>query len=322
MAEVAAGVAYAVETIAEGAYAATKAIYNPTAPLKATFRKLKAPSLPRSSHTVSVIKGRAYIFGGEIKPREPVSNDVDVLILPSIALNGTTDHINVPAKPSETGGDVPTARVGHSAAVIGDHIMIFGGRGGKDMKALEEKGRVWAFNTKSHTWTYIDPNPSSPIPEARSYHASTASEHPLPPTNTPNITNVIMDEPPTSTKDLPEPPAALTYGTFFVHAGCLSSGGRTCDLWAFDLSSRSWAQLPTAPAPPRGGTSLALVKDRIYRFGGFDGSRELGGEVDWLDLTSGTFSDKAGKGEMALAASPKGWPRPPRASPRIAPGSR
>ena len=46
--------------------AAVKGMFKKTHPLKAKWTKLDAPALPRSSHSLNVIAGRAYIFGGEI----------------------------------------------------------------------------------------------------------------------------------------------------------------------------------------------------------------------------------------------------------------
>lgn len=60
----AAGAFYAVETLLEGAVAAVKGIYDPTLPLKATLTPVNDVSIPRRSHSVSMVRGRAYIFGG------------------------------------------------------------------------------------------------------------------------------------------------------------------------------------------------------------------------------------------------------------------
>ncbi len=49
---------------------------------KATWQEVAAEDiLQRSSHIVSVISDRAYIFGGELRPREPKDNDVHVVKL-------------------------------------------------------------------------------------------------------------------------------------------------------------------------------------------------------------------------------------------------
>jgi len=37
--------------------------------------------LRRSSQILSVVKDRAYIFGGELRPREPRDNDVHAVLL-------------------------------------------------------------------------------------------------------------------------------------------------------------------------------------------------------------------------------------------------
>jgi len=52
--------------IAATGVAAVKGMFKKTHPLKAKWMHLDAPPLPRSSHSLSVIAGRAYIFGGEI----------------------------------------------------------------------------------------------------------------------------------------------------------------------------------------------------------------------------------------------------------------
>ena len=227
-----------------------------------------------------------------------------VVVLPSTQLT-SADYLTIPAK-AANGGEVPVARVGHSAAVIDTCIYVFGGRGGPDMAALEENGRVWCFDTRTDTWSHLDLADGSPYPEVRSYHTATATSFPLPSNATPNISNVLLNEKPQSIADLPEPPAAATYGTLFIHAGCLSSGGRTSDLWAFDISSRTWAQFPSAPGAPRGGTSLVMVRDRLYRFGGFNGKTEEGGQIDFLDVnTQDTANGKGGAGQ-SMALSPRG----------------
>lgn len=53
-------------------------------PITAKCHKLiDAEILQRSSQVVSVVNGQAYIFGGELRPREPRDNDVHVVSLGS-----------------------------------------------------------------------------------------------------------------------------------------------------------------------------------------------------------------------------------------------
>jgi len=75
----------ALSRAAEGAHALYEEGLNllyPDAALKATFRRLDAPAIPRSSYTLNVVGNRAFIFGGEISPREPVNASMNVITLP------------------------------------------------------------------------------------------------------------------------------------------------------------------------------------------------------------------------------------------------
>ncbi|KAM7208710.1 nitrile-specifier protein 2 [Naviculisporaceae sp. PSN 640] len=179
------------------------------ASLKGTWEKISVPPLPRSSHSVDIVAGTVYIFGGEVEPRKPVDNDMHAVTLPSSG--APADYYAIKAKPSKPStspaeetdtkgkgketdesrpelGDVPSPRVGHATAVIGHRIFLFGGRGGPDMTPLEEGGRVWVFDTRSRAWTYLDPDiplasqsaaaTTVTVPPARSYHSAVATEKP------------------------------------------------------------------------------------------------------------------------------------------------
>ncbi|CAF9924786.1 MAG: hypothetical protein GOMPHAMPRED_003708 [Gomphillus americanus] len=274
--------AYTAETVAEGAVVGTVAMAQSTLPISAIWTKVSPVELPRSSHSVCVITGRAYIFGGEIEPRNPVDNDMHVVTLPSGTAEG--DYRKIVAR----GDSVPDSRVGHTGVSIGNKVYIFGGRGGPNMKALEEKGRVWCFDTISNEWSALDPADGSQYPEARSFHSSTATEHPLP----------RATEYGTKLED--------HYGTILIHGGCLAQG-RTADIWSFDVKARFWSKLPDAPGPARGGTALAISRSRLYRFGGFDGEKEIGGQIDFIDLAKDVFDDKGGRGEYSVTLKSGKW---------------
>lgn len=356
--------------------------------LTGTWEKIDIPSLPRSSHTVNIIGGSAYIFGGEVSPREPVDNNMHVVRLPLSGASADyyqikatnlevetakveppvtdaeTDDAAEKSEPKDTAAqqeglpkdssmddvtletpvvtkdkgkaialgldppltNIPEARVGHATAVIGSRIFLFGGRGGPDMKPLEEAGRVWVFDTRTNTWSYLDPAPAIkggaivPHPAARSYHCATSYDRP-------QEFGTLADSKPaetwkewalgdTSKTGIPQDPVvgyvaenavdeeSKGYGTFIIHGGCLASGDRTCDIWAFDIFSRKWFEIPAAPGPARGGTSIAIHQNRLYRFGGFDGKTEIGGQLDFLDIETEMFEDGRRKTEGTVR--PKG----------------
>ncbi|KAK7416464.1 hypothetical protein QQX98_005168 [Neonectria punicea] len=402
--------------------------------INGTWERINIPPLPRSSHSLDIISGSAYVFGGEINPREPVDNDMHVITLPwssagsdyytikakvakpdeslapppvepeapkaaevpvplpeakkeepkkeqpkkaedsdedseeeeseeeseeedseedsdedsdeeSNAAEKTLDEIPL-ASPSPAAatqskgkgkepagpeppvlGNVPSPRVGHATAVIGTRIFLFGGRGGPEMKPLEEAGRVWVFDTRSHNWSYLDPAPAIkggaiiPHPAPRSYHCATATDRPrdfaVPRSTEPETWQqwALGD---TSKTGIPQDPIVGNvaedavdeesdgYGTFFIHAGCVASGERASDIWAFNVRERTWSELPSAPGPGRGGTAICISKSRLFRFGGFDGKKELGGQLDFIHLEVETFDDKGTKGEVAIRAR-GGW---------------
>ncbi|KAL8692333.1 MAG: hypothetical protein Q9218_002626 [Villophora microphyllina] len=288
-----AAAAYGVENAVEGAVVGAAVIAKPTMPLKAAWRRLvTSKPLPRSSHSFSVIKGMAYIFGGEEKSREPVDNEMHVLTLPSSTVHDV-DYKSFPAQSSQGDDGVPAPRVGHTAAVVGDRIYVFGGRGGKSMEALDEEGAVWEYDTKFNQWSRLKPAKGSMSPPARSYHSAASTAHPLPsPEDHTEAAHGAMD---------PE-----RHGTVFVHGGCTASG-RLNDVWGFDIAARTWSQFPNAPGEARGGSSLAFAQDRLYRFGGFDGKVELGGQIDCLQLSTTTFNDQGGKGEIAVVSATGEW---------------
>ncbi|CAG8602442.1 10335_t:CDS:10, partial [Scutellospora calospora] len=130
------------------------------------------------------------------------------------------------------------------------------------MTALDEHGGFWTLTpgtttTKQPQWNLLLPSsPTAPHPSARSYHSATID------------------------------------GTsqIFIHAGC-AADGRLRDLWSFNVNDRTWRQLPNAPGPARGGTSLCFAEGKVWRFGGFDGKREIGGLIDFFDVERGEWGD-------------------------------
>lgn len=141
------------------------------------------------------------------------------------------------------------------------------------MAPVNEKGAVWSLDTRSNEWTLL--SPSSPLfPDARSYHTI----------------------------------ASDRADTIYVHAGCPEKG-RLADLWAFSVSNKEWKQLSSAPDPPRGGTSIAWADGKLYRMNGFDGQKEVGGDLDVYDPANDSWSTvsfqangKDGPGARSVAA--------------------
>ncbi|PCD41252.1 hypothetical protein AU210_003809 [Fusarium oxysporum f. sp. radicis-cucumerinum] len=216
-------------------------------PLAAWSRITSSKRLYRSSQAVSTIDQKIYIFGGELLPREPVDNRVDVVSLDAQEHGAQT--LTAPA-------DAPSPRVGSPSTTIGSSIFLFSGRGGLEMKPVEEKGAIWRYNITENTWDFIKPaDPSTLFPDGRSYHC---------------ITSDGFDQ-------------------LYLHSGCPEQN-RLNDLWAFDVTKRAWSELPSAPGPARGGSSIAFHDGKLYRMNGFDGKTEQGGALDIYNIEAGSWS--------------------------------
>lgn len=279
------GVAYGIERVVEGAAALAKGIYHPTLPLKATLTPIEAVGVPLAQHTVSVVKGRAYCFGGKTHGERLADNDMHVVILPSSGVE-SADYKRI-----EASAEAPPRRSGHSAAVVGDRVLIFGGCG-EDGQPVEEQGKVWVFDTVSNKWSSIEPAESDAArPSARKLHAAVASEHPQPVQHRTDEGS-LPQQPPDPASIVPEPPSPDTYGTLIVHGGQDKSGAPLNDLWCFDISTRTWTELPQPPTPSS-QPSLALVGRRLYTF--------ANGQTSYLDLTQSSYDDRGGAGELGLA---------------------
>ncbi|KAK2934603.1 hypothetical protein FoTM2_005850 [Fusarium oxysporum f. sp. vasinfectum] len=307
--------------------------------MKGTWERIDAPDVPRSSHSLNIVHGTAYLFGGEIEPRKPVDNDMHVVTLPWSSAGA--DYFKIKASPAKPDaqpkkpevqqpvqpkapepvksdekpdeeeiekkldeskskgkqpagpekpelGDVPASRVGHATAVIGSRIFSL---------RWSRRSRH-AASERSH----IDRPPPDFAPK-RPKEPETWGQWALGDTSktgipqAPVVGNVAEDAVDEESDG---------YGTFFIHAGCLASGERTNDIWAFNVHDRTWTELPAAPGPARGGSAICVSKTRLFRFGGFDGQSELGGQLDFLHLEVETFDDRGTKGEVAVRAR-GGW---------------
>ncbi|KAL6236488.1 hypothetical protein BDW75DRAFT_206545 [Aspergillus navahoensis] len=234
----------------------------------AGWRKLLSnASIQRSSQTLSVVGTNAFVYGGELRPREPVDSAVYRI---SIGSDGVSKNAiaTISGLPNS-----PPPRVGSASTTVGGKIYIFSGRGGTAMAPIEEDGAFWVFDPSAGNgeWSRIQPADSqAPSPVGRSYHA---------------LTNDGKE-------------------TIFLHAGCPEKG-RLRDLWAFDLKSGKWTELPQAPGPERGGTSIAYTDGKIYRMNGFDGKTEQGGALDVFDVENRTWKTIEYSADGANGPSPR-----------------
>lgn len=116
------------------------------------------PPAPRYSHTSVTYDGGLYVFGGE---RSAYSfNDLWRLDMK------TMEWSIAPLSTNES----PPARFDHSAVVVEDHMIIYGGRSGNIFL-----GDMWAYSFTNMNWTWIaggNSSTGSEVPGLRFGHSA------------------------------------------------------------------------------------------------------------------------------------------------------
>ena len=309
MAEV--GAAYVafevVETALQGAAVGAIAVSKATVPIHCRFHRVESPShaLGRASHTLNVIKGKAYVYGGESSYSEN-DGSMDIMTLPSnLDLHDVVDYQSVKPEPESqrpleaysdteppaaTANSIPQPRAAHASTSVGSMLYIFSGRqpNQPSSSVLAEDGIIHSFSTTTNKWTTINPHPTrctSGVPCPRTYASLTSTPHPLP--------SQGSDITPSSS------------GTLFLHGGYDANNHLLRDVWTFDVSSRAWAQWPSLPDPGpedvAGEGQIICMESRLWRVG--DGF----GKMYSLAIVRDDADDESGKGELGVSPKSGEW---------------
>lgn len=254
--EVAAGLVIAeeiVSSILQGGAVGAVALAKPTLPLKCSLAQFaKAPtdesssgSLARSQHTINIVNGSIYIFGGLVGPEKLAGNEVHIIKLSNKDGEGS-QYKCVPAIARDgESEDVPTARAGHTACVMGDEIIIYGGfNDTANRSPIDEKGRVWIFSTSTLQWIHRD---SEQAPPSMSEHSAAAYD----------------DE-------------------IMAVQGHTQASPSSLATWTYSRASNTWTELP--PLESSGPSSLAVANGVLYTISADPTSAPLSGTVQTFDL--------------------------------------
>jgi len=240
-------------------------------PLIASWKPLSlaptaAQALTRSSHALVAHAGKAYIFGGELKPRIPLDAELHVVDISS----GNHNFVQAQTASAE-GAEVPAPRVGTALAKVGNALYLWGGRGGKDMKPLS--GELWKFDLgkqESGKWEKLATKGDQP--EERSYHVLTG----------------------------------VAPNTLYLHAGCPPTGRlstlHALDLPTLTWHTLTDAPEPARGGTVLASIPSIGSAGSLIRFGGFSGY-ELGGPLDIYDISRNKWESVTPRGEIPSARS-------------------
>lgn len=314
-----------VSTTVEAGGIAAIGLAQSTQPLSATFTRVSSEAfLPRFNHSLTVVSGQAYVFGGESEPGILAGDEVHIVSLPlkKAGNEGKPDYKVVPSLGEGEDGKVPGPRAGHTACAIGETIYVFGGYG-EDKEPIQEMGRTWVFDSNTLGWSYIDPVSDASIPPGRYLHGGATSEHPLPNANASNkasygeqITSAVSKLPSLIGKGATshEP-----HGSLVICGGLAKHGETVNDTWIFNVILKTWSQLPSTPSTSPWPPSLALTHNRLYLI---SSSSDLGSEIHYLPFTKETYSDSRGEGEIGLTNTQADWSTLPFPTNPLTPGPR
>lgn len=258
----------------------------------------------RSSHALSAIGGKAFLFGGEATARTAIDSHVHCLD-PS---NGGQWTRIEPA----SSGLLPPPRIGHAQCATRDTLMIFGGR--SDITMGEgEMNDLWAFQPTTREWSKIEASYGTP-PSPRSFHRAASVGERLYVFGGCGAEGRLADlhEFDLATRRwtaLP-PPAELAGrgGASFEASsdgrGLLMAAGfvghETNDVLRFDLAERTWQRVPSEWLRPRSvSASLSFAHPSgpvVALFGGevapsdrgHEGAGGFAADLIAIDPASGT----------------------------------
>lgn len=186
--------------------------------------------MARSGHSISIVKDKAWIYGGTTAAGKIASKDIHAVALPT-AEEPDSQYSAIPALAENEEDGVPNPRTKHAACAFNVCIAVFGGL--DESGQTIDEGHIWLFVTAKSSWETLKPkDPSAPAPEARSEAHLFDHKNKL-----------------------------LLYG------GKNKSGESLKDVWLFDYVERTWTRLPEAPVP---STEAAYTNGILHLISGND----------------------------------------------------
>ncbi|KAK4462022.1 nitrile-specifier protein 2 [Cladorrhinum samala] len=132
--------------------------------MKGTWEKIKVPPLPRSLHTVDIVSGTVYIFGGETSGSSP-DNDMHTVTLPSSGAQA--DYFAIKAKSASSGDTSPGSSVPSVVETPVDD----------ETEASKSLSSISLSTPSASTTKGNSPIPDTKVPSPRVGHATAVIGH-------------------------------------------------------------------------------------------------------------------------------------------------
>eukprot|EP00262_Sarcandra_glabra_P005618 TRINITY_DN17350_c0_g1_i1.p1 TRINITY_DN17350_c0_g1~~TRINITY_DN17350_c0_g1_i1.p1 ORF type:complete len:326 (-),score=16.06 TRINITY_DN17350_c0_g1_i1:282-1259(-) len=267
----------------------------------------------RSSHAIAVVGDKAYVFGGEQKPRVPVDNALHVFDLRD--LTWTVADVT---------GDIPPPRVGVTMAAVGGTIYVFGGRDA----AHTELNELYSFDTCTKKWVLLSTGEEGPA--HRSYHSTVADDRRVYMFGGCGVAGRLNDlwafddgdgqwvgfpAPGKSCRGRGGPGLVVAGGKIWVVYGF--AGEEVDDVHCFDPVTGEWAEVETGGERPTARSVFCTVGigKYVYLYGGEIDPSDLGhmgagkfsGEGYVLDTETLTWTKMDDVSESVDHPGPRGW---------------
>ncbi|QRD04028.1 hypothetical protein JI435_138850 [Parastagonospora nodorum SN15] len=200
-------------------------------------------SLARSHHTLTIVNNKAYVFGGTTAENLLASNDMHAVTVEHTG-KPDMDYGLIPALPTTEGGEVPVSRTNHTACAFHGNVAIYGGSNDKN-DLIDEASSLWLFNPERKAWDLLSSTKTDSAPG-------------------PRRNAKLFDHD----------------GSIVLYGGVDATGDAASDLWTFDVASKAWTQLPTAPVAT---TNAALANGQLYLISAKD---SVSGQLHHLGVSS------------------------------------
>lgn len=153
------------------------------------------------------------------------------------------DYGLIPPIPSIEGERVPSARASHAACSFHGNVIVYGGCKEND-ELIDEESAIWMFSPERKMWDNLVPSTLNLTPGPRRHARIFGQDKHI-----------------------------LLFG------GYDGSGDKASDIWQFDVASRMWWQLPTAPVAT---TNAALANEQLWLISGSD---PMSSQLHHLDIS-------------------------------------